>query len=114
MKESRGAPGLISHLFDPADSATAVRRAAAALAIIATPGELPKLRTFFSLYRTTAEDDELAQAVTSVAAALVKLGTADDKAMVARAAEDPLTVAFIKTQLAALSAKTAPEPAKEP
>jgi outer membrane protein assembly factor BamB len=103
MKETRAAPLLVSHLFDPADPPSAVRRAAAALEQIATASELPKLRTFFALYRTTADDDEMAQAVTSVARVLVKLGNADDKVTVARAAEDPMTVAYVKTQLEVLA-----------
>jgi outer membrane protein assembly factor BamB len=103
IKETRAAPLLVSHLFDPADTASSIRRAAAALEVVGSAAELPKLRTFFALYRTTAEDDQIAQAVTSVAKTLVTLGTADDKAMVARAAEDPLTVAFIKTQLEELA-----------
>ena len=36
MKETRAAPALVSHLFDPADSTDAVRRVAAALADLAT------------------------------------------------------------------------------
>jgi outer membrane protein assembly factor BamB len=103
MKESRGAPALVAHLFDPADTTDDVRRAAAALAQIATKSELDRLKSFFALYRTTADDDALAQAVVSVAQGIVKLGTPDDKAMVARGAEDPMTIASIKPQLAALA-----------
>jgi hypothetical protein len=90
-------------LSDPADSTNAIKRAAAALVQIGTKAELPQLRTFFALYRTTAEDDDLAQAVISVARALVKLGGPEDHALVARGAEDPLTVAAIKTELALIA-----------
>ena len=102
MKETRAAPALVSHLFDPADTSDAVRRVAAALAEIATPAEVAQLRNFFALYRTTAEDDNLAQAVVNVARALVRVGGADEKALVAKGAEDPLTVPIVKIQLASL------------
>jgi outer membrane protein assembly factor BamB len=102
LKETRAAPALLSHLFDPADTTDAVRRAAAALAEVATKAEVPELRNFFGLYRTTAEDENLAQAVVSVARALVRVGGADEKALVTRGAEDPLTVAVVRMQLAAL------------
>jgi outer membrane protein assembly factor BamB len=103
MKESRAAPALVAHLFDPADTTDAIKRAAAALAQIATKAELPQLRSFFALYRTTADDDALAQAVISVAQAIVKLGGPEDRALVSRGAEDPMTISAIKTQLFALT-----------
>jgi outer membrane protein assembly factor BamB len=103
MKESRAAPALVAHLFDPADTTDAIKRAAAALAQIATKSELGQLRSFFALNRTTADDESLAQAVVSVAQAIVKLGGPDDKAIVARGAEDPMTISAIKPQLAALA-----------
>jgi outer membrane protein assembly factor BamB len=102
MKETRAAPALVSHLFDPADTTDAVRRAAAALAEVATKAEVPDLRNFFGLYRTTAEDENLAQAVVSVARALVRAGGPEEKALVAKGADDPLTVAVVRMQLAAL------------
>jgi outer membrane protein assembly factor BamB len=102
MKETRAAPALVSHLFDPADTTDAVRRVAAALAEVATKAEVPELRNFFGLYRTTAEDENLAQAVVSVARALVRVGGPDEKVLVTRGAEDPLTVAVVRMQLAAL------------
>ncbi len=105
MKESRAAPALASHLLDPADAASDVRHAAAALTEIARKSELPQLRTFFALYRTTAADEDLAAAVVSVARTLVKLGGPEDKALVLKAAEDPLTLPPIKWQLAQLNVR---------
>jgi outer membrane protein assembly factor BamB len=102
MKETRAAPLLVSHLSDPADTTDAVRRVAAALAELATKAELPELRNFFALYRTTAEDENLARAVVSVARALLRVGSADDKALVAKGADDPLTVPMVKVQLASV------------
>jgi outer membrane protein assembly factor BamB len=103
MKESRAAPALVSHLFDPADTTDAIKRAAAALAQVATKSELAQLKSFFALYRTTADDESLAQAVVSVAQAIVKLGGPEDKALVTRGAEDPMTISAIKPQLSALT-----------
>jgi hypothetical protein len=102
MKEVRAAPVLVSHLLDPADTTDAVRRVAAALEVIATKAELADLRTFFGLYRATAEDDNLASAVVSVARALIRAGGPEDKALVTKGVEDPLTVPAVKTQLASV------------
>jgi hypothetical protein len=102
MKETRAAPALVSHLFDPADTTDAVKRVAAALAVVATKAQLPDLRAFFALYRATAELENQALAVVSVARALVRAGGAEDKALVEKGADDPLTVPVVKTQLAAL------------
>jgi outer membrane protein assembly factor BamB len=110
MKETRAAPALVSHLFDPADTTDAVRRSAAALAEVATKAEVPELRNFFGLYRTTAEDENLAQAVVSVARALVRAGGPEEKALVTKGAEDPLTVAVVRMQLAALVEPPPPAP----
>ena len=63
------------------------------------------LRSFFALYRGTADDEPMAAAVLSVARTLLKLGGPEDKTLVARGAEDPLTSASVKTELAAFLAK---------
>jgi outer membrane protein assembly factor BamB len=60
--------------------------------VLAGPAEVPALRTFFALYRATADEPELFGAVLSVARALVRLGGADGRAIVERAANDPMTV----------------------
>ena len=67
-------------------------------------------RNFFGFYRTTAEDENLAQAVVSVARALVRAGGPEEKALVSKGAEDPLTVALVKMKLAALVAPAAGAP----
>jgi hypothetical protein len=92
MGEKRAAPLLARHLQDPATSLSDVARAAKALEVLAGPAEVPALRTFFSLYRATADEPELFGAVLSVARALVRLGGADGRAIVERAANDPMTV----------------------
>jgi outer membrane protein assembly factor BamB len=92
MGEKRAAPLLARHLQDPATSLEDVARAAKALEVLAGPSEVPALRTFFSLYRATADEPELFGAVLSVARALVRLGGAEGRGVVERAADDPMTV----------------------
>ena len=91
MGERRAASLLAKHLNDPATAIEDVVRAAKALSVLATTEELPSLRTFFALYRATADDPPLVQAVVSVAEALVKIGGSDGRALVQRAAKDPMT-----------------------
>ena len=66
MKEKGAAPLLAGHLFDPADTDDDVRQAAAALAVVAGPDQLPQLRQFFGMYRASAPNDDIAAAVVSV------------------------------------------------
>jgi outer membrane protein assembly factor BamB len=102
MKETRAAPLLALHLNDPADSSDDVRRAAAALVMLATSDELEQIRTFFALYRGMAAPDidhNIESAVISAAAALLKLGAAD---IVAFAVNDPFTSEALKPRLSEL------------
>ena len=103
MGERRAAPLLAKHLNDPATAIEDVVRAARALSVLATTEELPSLRTFFALYRATADDPPLIQAVVSVAEALVKIGGNDGKAIVQRAAKDPMTQPDVARALGALA-----------
>lgn len=89
--ETRAAPLLARHLNDPANDADDVRRAALALEKLATPAELDEVRTFFALYRATADEPELVSAVISAARVLARVGGQAERALVERAAEDPLT-----------------------
>jgi outer membrane protein assembly factor BamB len=100
--EKRAAPLLAAHLNDPSDTPDDVRRAARALTKLATGEELEAVRTFFSLYRATADDDALVAAVLDAAKILVEIGAADGKEIVERAAEDPLTQPAVKEGLASL------------
>jgi outer membrane protein assembly factor BamB len=105
MNERRSAPLLARHLNDPATAIDDVVHAAKALSVLATADELPSLRTFFALYRATADDPPLIQAVVSVAEALLKIGGSDGRAIVERAAKDPMTQPDVAS---ALGAKLAP------
>jgi outer membrane protein assembly factor BamB len=91
LGEKRSAPLLARHLNDPANSIDDVSHAAVALETLATGTELPELKTFFALYRATADEPLLVRAVLSVAAALLRVGGPDAQGLVERASTDPLT-----------------------
>jgi outer membrane protein assembly factor BamB len=110
MKEKGAAPLLAAHLLDPADTEDDVRQTGAALAVVATPAELPTLRQFFGMYRASASDDDVAAALVSVGQAMIQLG---DSGVVAAAAKDPSTVPYARERLEALVA-SAPPPAAAP
>jgi outer membrane protein assembly factor BamB len=107
LRDMRASGPLARHLNDPADSIDDVVRAARALEVLATSAEAHELTTFFALYRATADDPALVDAVLSVAAALVRVGGADGRALVDRALGDPLTQPDVQRGLAKL---TAPKP----
>jgi outer membrane protein assembly factor BamB len=104
----RAAPLLAEHLNDPANSPNAVRRAARALEKLATADQRDELRTFFSLYRATADDPELVAAVVSVARALLRVGGAEAKRLVASAATDSLTQPAVQRGLRTLAERAPP------
>jgi outer membrane protein assembly factor BamB len=117
MKDGKGAGGaplLASHLLDPADTDDDIRRAAAALATLATKDELPTLRHFFAMYRSTAESDEIALAVASAGEAILRLDPKDGRAMIERASKDATTVTVARTRLEALLTATPEKPADKP
>ena len=106
-----GAPLLASHLLDPADNDDDIRRAAAALATLATKDELPMLRHFFAMYRGTAESEEVGLAVASVGQAILRLDPKDGRVLVEHAAKDATTVAIARTRLDALLIASPDKPA---
>jgi outer membrane protein assembly factor BamB len=115
MKDERAAAPLARHLNDPADSMDDVVRAARALEVLATSTEVRDLSTFFALYRATADDAGLVQAVLSVASALLRVGGPEGRAVVDRAMADPLTQPDVQRGLAKLIApKAQPAPKADP
>jgi outer membrane protein assembly factor BamB len=119
MNEVSATPLLAKHLNDPANDMADVERAAVALGKLATPAEYEELRTFFALYRATADEPSLVNAVVSIGGALLRIGGAQGKSVVERAALDPLTQADVKRGLNALlqpenGAPAAPSAAKTP
>ena len=116
MNEAKAAGPLAHHLNDAANTPNDIERAARALAKLATASEAGELKTFFALYRATADEKELVNAVLSVAQALLRVGGEDGKRAVAEAAKDPLTHPDVKAGLANLApAKAEPKaaPSKE-
>lgn len=110
MNEVSATPLLAKHLNDPANDMQDVERAAIALGKLATPAEYEELRTFFALYRATADEPSLVSAVVAVGGALLRVGGVAGKNVVERAAQDPLTQTDVKRGLTALLA-TANAPA---
>jgi outer membrane protein assembly factor BamB len=106
MNEVSATPLLARHLNDPANEMADVERAAVALGTLATPAEYEELRTFFALYRATADEPSLVNAVVAIAGALLRIGGAPVKTTVERAALDPLTQADVKRGLTALLAQS--------
>jgi outer membrane protein assembly factor BamB len=102
MNEVSATPLLARHLNDPANDMSDVERAAQALSKLATPKEYEDLRTFFALYRATADEPSLVSAVVAVGGALLRVGGEQGKAVVERAARDPLTQVDVKRGLIAL------------
>jgi outer membrane protein assembly factor BamB len=102
MNEVSATPLLARHLNDPANEMADVERAALALGKLATPAEYEDLRTFFALYRATADEPALVNAVVAVAGALLRIGGAPGKTLIERAAQDPLTQTDVKRRLSAL------------
>lgn len=112
MKEGNAAPLLASHLLDPADTDDDVKRAAAALATLATKDELPALKQFFALYRASAETEDVALGVASAASAILRLDPKEGRALVEAAAKDPSTNEVVRARLEAmLAASPAAKPA---
>ena len=112
--ETRAAPLLAKHLNDPANSADDVAHAARALVKLATPAEYEDLRTFFALYRATADDEALIAAVVACAEALLRVGGDAARAVVERAAQDPLTQGDVRRALPGVLSKATPPPPPAP
>jgi len=99
MSEPGAAPLLAEHILDPADSDEDVREAAAALATSATASEAPALEQFFAMYRATATNDDIAEAVASVARALARLDPKKGRARIDAALKDAETAALVTPKL---------------
>lgn len=102
MKEKQGAAPLASHLLDPQSTDDDVKRAAAALVGLAGPAELPALQQFVSMYRGTAESEDVASAVGSAVQAILNAGGANGRKFVDAAIADSMTQPAIKARLAAI------------
>ncbi|HXX65865.1 MAG TPA: PQQ-binding-like beta-propeller repeat protein [Polyangiaceae bacterium] len=99
MKERAAAPLLAAHLLDPNDTPDDVKQTAAALAVVGGPDELLAMRQFFGMYRASAEDDDVAAAVVSIAEALLASADKGARAEVEVAANDSRTVPYTRDRL---------------
>jgi len=106
--EYRAAPLLAARINQPGHSAQALARVAAALEKLASAQEYTALRVFFSLQRTTADEPERVEAVTSVARTLLRIGAQPGRRLVEGALRDPLTVPEVRNRLTGLLAASAP------
>jgi outer membrane protein assembly factor BamB len=104
MKEAKAAPLLASHLFDPADTEDDVKRASAALAVLATDKELPQCKQFFGMYRGTASTEDMASAVASVAEAMLRLDAKGSRPILEAALKDSNTALPVHARLDTLLA----------
>jgi outer membrane protein assembly factor BamB len=104
MKEKAAAPLLAAHLLDPENTDDDTKEAAAALSVVGGPAELPVMRQFFGMYRATADDDDVADAVVSVGRALLAIGDKEGRAQVEEAVGDSMTVPYARDRLEGLLA----------
>lgn len=102
MKDKQGSAPLASHLLDPQSTDDDVKRAAAALVGLAGPAELPALQQFVSMYRGTADSEDVASAVGSAVQAILNAGGPNGRKFVDAAIADPMTQPAIKARLAAI------------
>jgi outer membrane protein assembly factor BamB len=103
MRDRSAAPLLAAHLLDPNDRPEDIRDVAVALTAVAGPDEIGALRQFLAMYRANAEDDDMAEAVVSVAHALVALGGKPARAEIDALVQDPMTVAYVREHLSTSS-----------
>jgi len=104
MNDKRAAPLLASHLMDVAITDEDVKRAAAALATLATEAELAQLRPFFAMYRGASPSDELSYAAASAAEAILRLDPKGGRATLEAALRDPFTNPVTRSRLEAVLA----------
>lgn len=109
--DRNAAPLLAKHLNDPVTATKDVPLVASALAELATSNETDELKTFFALYRATADEAPLVEAVVKVAQTLIRVGGASGQEMVEFAATDPLTHPTVRSKLTEAIYKKAPKSA---
>jgi len=111
--EKSAAPVLVEHLLDPMTSADDAKHIALALHKLAGPEQAGKLQGFAAIYRCTAVDDDLVQAVLAVARTLVRLDF-KNRALIASWAADPMTSVLLKEPFASIAGGPAVPAASKP
>ncbi|HEU5077191.1 MAG TPA: PQQ-binding-like beta-propeller repeat protein [Polyangiaceae bacterium] len=109
--DRNAAPLLAKHLNDPATATRDVPLVASALAELATSRETDDLKTFFALYRATADEPPLVEAVVKIAHTLIRVGGPSGQEMVEFAATDPLTHPTVRSKITETIYRKAPKPA---
>jgi hypothetical protein len=99
MEDERAAPLLASKLNEPTLASEDLERAARALVTLASPSEAKQLEAFFILYRTTAHERALVDAVVAAAKALLRVGGSRERELVERARMDWLTQVDVRRNL---------------
>jgi len=102
MKDKSAAPLLAAHLLDPADTDDDVKQAAAALVDLGDATEVPALKQFVTLYRASADSEQVASAVVSAGQALLAYGGPEGRKIVDATLADPMTIEMVKTRLDAV------------
>jgi outer membrane protein assembly factor BamB len=93
---------LAEHLLDPEDTSEDTKETAAALLVVGGPKELPAMRQFFGMYRASADDDDVADAVVSIGRAMLALHDTEGRTAVETAVRDEMTVPYARDRLEAL------------
>ncbi len=104
MKEPKASSSLAPYLTDPNITDDDVKRVAAAMLVSATTSDLPQLRTFFMMYRSASESEDMAIATATVGQTILKLDPKDGRALLTDAAKDPFTTVSVKNKLEAILA----------
>jgi hypothetical protein len=95
-------PLLVEDLNDPTHSSETIAHVSKALEKLAGPEDYEPLRIFFMLHRATADDPHWVEACVAAARTLLRIGGESGKAVVQLAADDPLTVAAVRSELSSL------------
>ena len=101
-----GAEGRIRSRHRPFDDAVPVRGDGRTTlgAVLGTDKEMPQLKQFFSMYRASAPNDDLAHAVGSVAEAMLRIDRKGARPIIESAMKDAMTVSGTRTRLESLIA----------
>jgi outer membrane protein assembly factor BamB len=99
LGEKKAAPLLAAQMNQLGHSPQELERVARALEKLATDAEYAPLVVFFSVYRTSADQPELEEAVSAVGRTLLRVGAAPGRRLVEIATRDPLTVPGVRSQL---------------
>jgi len=99
LGEQKAAPLLAAQMNQLGHSPQELERVARALEKLATEAEYSPLVVFFSVYRTSADQSGLVEAVSAVGRTLLRIGAAPGRRLVEIATRDPLTVPGVRAAL---------------